>query len=136
VKQGNITAPSIAPVDKDSLKLNLPADWKNYDALTLSAYDPYKDESYRWGCKAKSYTILLEKILATGKSDVTVSENDSLLTLKSAGISVILSKKTGKLSSLANDNSALLSFRNGPVLVSGNATFTGLKHFKEGDSYI
>ncbi|MFD2162132.1 glycoside hydrolase family 2 TIM barrel-domain containing protein [Paradesertivirga mongoliensis] len=137
VKQGNATAPSIAPVAKGSISLNLPADWRNYDAVALSAYDPHKNEVYRWVWKAKSNTQLLQKALSvTGSESVTATENDSLITLKAAGITVNLSKKTGKIVSLANDASMALAFKNGPVLVSGNATFTGLKHFKDGNSHV
>jgi len=138
IKQGSATAPSIAPLGKGSIKLNLPGDWKSYDALTLSAYDQHNEEIYRWVWKAGSNTQLLEKTLipTVAGSAVTINETDSLLTMKASGISVTLSKRTGLLSALANESSAALSFKNGPVLVSGDATFTGLKHFKEGDSYI
>lgn len=138
LKQGAIKAPSIAPLGKGSLKLDLPSDWKNYDALVLKAYDQHNEEIYQWVWKARSNMQLLEKTLTptVASSAVTVSETDSLLTMKASGISVTLSKKTGLLSALANESSAALSFRNGPVLVSGNATFTGLKHFKEGESHV
>ena len=138
LKQGNVKAPSIAPVGKGSIKLNLPSDWRNYDALTLSAYDPRNNEIYRWVWKAKTNTQLIEGTLppSTATAAVTVAEQDSLLTLKASGISVTFNKYTGKISRLANDYSASLSLNNGPILVSGNATFAGLKHFKEGDSHV
>src|SRR5690606_30047870 len=55
-KDGIVSAPSIAPVAKGLLKLKLPGDWKAYDALTLSAYDPAKNELYKWVWKVKKNT--------------------------------------------------------------------------------
>ncbi|TCC90196.1 glycoside hydrolase family 2 [Pedobacter frigiditerrae] len=139
VKQGSATAPSIAPVAKGKLKIDLPQDWKNHDGLALMAYDPTGNEVYRWVWKIKSNTALFIKSLdrkpanATG---VVTTEGDTTITMKASGISVTLSKKSGKLIQLANETSAALSFNNGPVLVSGNATFTDLKAYKEGDGYV
>ncbi|MBE9599770.1 glycoside hydrolase family 2 [Pedobacter sp. MC2016-24] len=139
LKQGGVTAPAIAPVAKGNLKIDLPGDWKNYDALALSAYDPFGNELYRWVWKVKSNAQLFAKSVARQPSNtagVTTTETDSTLTMKASGISVTLSKKTGKLVQLGNESSAGLFFNNGPVLVSGNASFTGLKYSKEGDAIV
>jgi hypothetical protein len=138
VKKGTATAPNVNPTAKGTLKLELPTEWRNSDALTLKATDPYNNEIYRWVWKTKSNKQLLEKILNKEKikDQVTFTETDSIITLKANAIAVNFSKKTGKLVGLKNDKSASLSFKNGPVMVSGNATFTSLKHFKEGDNYI
>lgn len=132
-----VTAPDVPPVEKGVIKLGLPADWRTNDALALTAFDPFKNEIYRWVWKIKSNKQLLNDIVKEDNAAaVSVTEVDSLLTLKAAGISVSFDKTNGKLVKLANDNSAALSFGNGPVMVSGNATFTGIKHFKEGNAYI
>ena len=138
LKQGGVKAPSVAPLAKGTLKLDLPSDWKSYDALALMAYDRQNQEVYRWVWKAGSNTQLLEKTLTptVSTSAVTVNETDSLLTLKASGISVTLSKRTGLINRVANESSMALAFNNGPVLVSGNATFAGLKHFKEGENHV
>ena len=79
LKQGSVKAPSIAPVGKGSIKLNLPSDWKNYDALALSAYDPHNNEIYRWVWKAKTNTQLIQAGVspATGTAAVNATERDS-----------------------------------------------------------
>lgn len=137
VKKGTVTAPSIEPLQSGSVRIDLSSDWKIYDALSLSAYDPFKNEVYNWVWKVKKNAQLLEPIIISATSDaVDMSESDTTLTLKSSGISVTFSKKTGQLSQLTNDFSAKLSFKNGPVLVSGKASFSGLKHYKENGDYI
>ena len=139
MKQGGATAPSIAPVAKGKLKIDLPKDWKNYDALALSAYDPSGNEVYRWVWKVKTNAQLFARSIErkpVNSAGVTITESDSTLTMKASGISVTLSKKTGKLVHLANESSAMLSFNNGPVLVAGNAVFAGLKQYREGDAFV
>ncbi|MFT4032565.1 MAG: glycoside hydrolase family 2 TIM barrel-domain containing protein [Siphonobacter sp.] len=137
VQRGSASAPDIAPTAKGELRLTLPPDWHRNDALVLKAYDSGKHELYRWVWPVKSNEQLLEEVVSKAAvSSVSVTENDSLLALEAAGITVSISKRTGQLASLANENSAKLSFRNGPVLVSGRSVFTGLRHFKEGESHV
>lgn len=137
VDEGTLVGPNVAPVGKGVLKMRLPATWKTSDALALSAFDPDGKELYRWVWKVKANTALLEALLkAESPKVVTVAEADSVLTLKGNAISVSFSKKTGNLVGVANDNSSKISFGNGPVMVSGSASFTGLTHFKEGDAHV
>jgi hypothetical protein len=137
VKEGTVTAPNIAAVSKGILKLNLPSDWKNSDALALRAIGTDKNEIYRWVWKIKSNADLLKPILtAEAPKTVTVEETAAVITLSANAISVSFDKKTGELSGIKNQNGAALSFGKGPVMVSGTYTFTGLKHFKEGEAYV
>lgn len=145
-KQGKGIFPSVPPTASGKLKLSLPDDWKEYDALALRAFDPDGAELYRWVWKIKTNSQLLQPIFFTEKypeqinsakggsspagerDDVPTSfETDSSVTLKAAGIGVTFDKKTGMLKSLANDRSMSLSFGKGPVLVGGSAEFKGLK---------
>lgn len=136
-RKGAMASPYVAPTDKGILKMDLPANWRLNDALVLTAYDPFKNELYRWVWKAKTNTQLLEAVLKRDSGqEVVLTDADTILTLKASGISVSFSKKSGQLTALANDNSANLSFGKGPVLVSGSAAFTGLKYFKEEKAYV
>ncbi|WP_207424961.1 glycoside hydrolase family 2 TIM barrel-domain containing protein [Pedobacter sp. SYSU D00535] len=138
INKGVISAPDVAPVAKGVLKVNLPARWKSSDALAIRAYDPYKNEVYRWVWKVKSNTQLLEEVLNAERADgsAVATETDSSITLKANGISISLSKRTGKLINVKNEKNPQLSFDNGPVLASGNSTFTGIKSIKEGNDII
>jgi hypothetical protein len=138
VKQsGSIVSPNVSPLAKGNLKLNLPADWKNNDALVLYAYDNSGEEIYKWTWRVRSHADLVQSILPLKtKTEVTTTETDSLITLKANGISVTFNKKTGLIFDLANDYSAKLAFKDGPILVSGNAKFESLKSSKDGENYI
>ena len=48
IKNGAASSPPISPAASGTLKIPLPPDWKNYDALTFSAYDPAKNLVYKW----------------------------------------------------------------------------------------
>lgn len=137
LREGEVKSPDIPPLGKSSLKLILPDNWKNYDALTLTATDPFKNEIYKWVWKIKTNKQLLDSLVSTtGGDPVVLAETDSTITLKANGIGVTFSKKDGSLSGLTNDYSARLSFAKGPVLASGSASFKGLTWRKEADGYL
>lgn len=52
--------------------------------------------------------------------------------MKANGITVSIHKNTGLLAHLANAYSKALSFKDGPVLVSGQAKAVSVKHYREG----
>lgn len=134
---GDVISPNIKPTDKGVLKISLPADWKGFEGLVLIAYDTDKKEIYRWTWKIKSNTELIKNLLNTPYNQSAIAtETDTLITLKANGIAVSFSKYTGKLVRLSNDNSAKLSFNNGPVLVSGQADFTSIKHYQEDNNQV
>lgn len=138
VKSGQLTSPSIAPGgEKGNLQINLPNDWKNYDALVLSAFDPSKNLIYKWTWNVKDNAGLLNGIVSIKDTASTfINETDSLVTLRGGEVSIILNKKNGQLEGVRNVASDPLFFNNGPVLVSGNATATGVKTYKEGDAQV
>jgi hypothetical protein len=138
VKSGQLTSPSIAPGgEKGNLQVNLPNDWKAYDALVLSAFDPAKSLIYKWTWNVKDNEGLLNGIVSMKDTSATsIKENDSLITLTGGEVSISLNKKDGQLNGVRNTASDPLFFSNGPVLVGGNATTTGVKTYKEGDAQV
>jgi hypothetical protein len=137
-KEVKVENPSIPPTEKGELKLSLPADWKNYDAIVLSAFDPFQKELYSWTWKTNENTRYINTLNLISVNKATeVSETDTALTLKANGISVTLGKKDGLIKKLSNEATELkLSFRNGPMLCTGDATVVGLNHFKDNDGYV
>lgn len=133
IKSGQASSPDILPNGaKGNLQLNLPNDWKNYDALLLSAFDPKKNLLYKWSWNVASNAKLLNGIVAMNDTASTsVTETDSTITLTGGDVSVILGKTDGQLKGVRNRMSDPLSFGRGPVLVSGESKFTGIKISKE-----
>jgi hypothetical protein len=119
------------------LQLDLPRDWQNYDGLVLQVSDNHGNEVYCWVWKIKSHEDMLKPLFQiSANQPATAIETDSLITLKANGIAVSFHKNTGKIISLTNDYSAKLSFTNDPVLVSGTASFTEIKHYPENDAQV
>ncbi|MBO0359128.1 glycoside hydrolase family 2 [Hymenobacter sp. BT186] len=139
MQKSRATSPAVAPLGRGELKLKLPKNWQDYDALVLSAYDPQKNLVYKWSWKTGTNTRLLRDILPAASkqsASVAATETDSTLTLQAAGITVSFNKKTGEIQDVKGNSGDKLSFGKGPVLVSGNATFTGLKHRTEADGEV
>lgn len=134
----DITSPSVAPTEKGQLKLKLPADWKNYDAIALSSFDPFKNEIYTWTWRISDNQKYVDQIVSfKGNSPVETNGTDSTLTMSANGVSVTISIIDGQLKRVGNGfQEPRLSFRNGPVFCGGSASVAGIKHYKDRDTYV
>lgn len=135
VKQkGTAVAPSIEPVKKGTLQLQLPADYKTYDALVIVAKDNFGKEIYKWTSVIKNNTALLNGFVTAKQEQTAINENDSTYSITGGEVTVVLNKKTGNLVTTKNTaNDYVLSFNNGPVLVKGDAAVVSSKSYKEGN---
>ncbi len=128
-------APNIMPSDSGILSLKLPEEWTKTDALLLKAFHPNGDEVMEWSWQIKSNKELTNSIVTWEEGEVDVQESDKSIELSAGDITVILDKKTGRISELKNKQSQPLSFTNGPIVVGGESHFVSLNHFKTEDGY-
>ena len=135
-KRGTASSPAVAPGAKGSLNLQLPADYKNYDALILAAIGPDKKEIYKWTWKVKPAQALLTGVVFTSDSTASFTETDSTYLLRGGDNSIVLDKRTGLLVGTKNVTNDNLSFAKGPVMVQGNGILAGSKHYKEGKTEV
>ncbi|WP_165822042.1 glycoside hydrolase family 2 TIM barrel-domain containing protein [Hymenobacter edaphi] len=137
-QRGRAASPDVAPLARGQLKLELPKDWRRYDALQLAAFDAQKNLVYRWTWRTGPARQALAGLvtLAAGPQPIEATETDSTLTLKAAGITVGWNRQTGRLTGLRGNNGDKLSFGGGPLLVSGAATFQGLTRRSEPDGEV
>lgn len=138
VKQkGTAAAPDVAPVQKGSLKIDLPADYKTYDALLVVAKDPFGKEIYKWTSTIKDNASILQNFVTIKNDSTSGRETDSTFSITGGEVTVILDKKTGNLVTTKNTaNDYVLSFNNGPVLVKGTSSFVSGKMYKEGNEQV
>ncbi|RYU75330.1 glycoside hydrolase family 2 protein [Hymenobacter persicinus] len=132
--RGRISSPDVPPLGRGKLSVKLPADWQQYDALLVSAYDAQKNLVYKWSWKIRPNAALLVSIVRPAPAAapaVQVTESDSVLVLAAAGITVGFDKRTGELTGIKGNSGNALSLAHGPVLVGGQATFAGLRHYAE-----
>ncbi len=132
-----MAGPSISPGTRGEMKLDLPADWRNYEGLLLTGYDPKGQEICRWSWKIKDNLSILHTDATDGEEEkATAAENDSTITMSAAGITAVFSKKTGQLAKLENRYGRPLLFRNGPVLCSGSARLQQIRQYDDGDGPV
>jgi hypothetical protein len=136
-KKGTATAPDIAATKKGFLQLQLPGDYKNYDALVIVAKNNFGKEIYKWTSAIKSNTDRLNGFVISRNDSTSIKETDTLYSITGGEVTVVLDKKTGNLVTTKNTaNDYTLSFNNGPVLVKGNAAVVSSKAYKEGTDAV
>jgi hypothetical protein len=135
--ENKLASPDIKPGEKGEIRIALPGDWKNYDAIVLTAADPFKNEIYTWTWQIKdNQKINSSFIHLDGANKAEVSEADTIVTLRANGTSVSISKNTGKISRVMYNNKSAINFSNGPVLTTGINKPAEIKTFIETDGAV
>jgi hypothetical protein len=135
-KKGTIVSPDIKPGAKGSIKINLPADWKNYYTLFVTVKDKYGKEIL-----TKSFTILrpayLQKILEAedGPSAPALTHTDSLFNIKTNGFEMSFHKRTGLLTEVKNQK-GIIPISNGPVIQEGQNNFSAFTAKLQGKNIV
>ncbi|MFD2571289.1 glycoside hydrolase family 2 TIM barrel-domain containing protein [Spirosoma soli] len=125
---GQATAPSVEPGQKGSLKLALPATWRQYDVLYVSAKDQYGRDICTWSWPITSPDQVTKRVVEKGTGSIAVRDENDQLTMTANEVAVTLDKKTGLLLS-AQHRDRTFSLANGPVLLGGEATFASMRHY-------
>ncbi len=80
---GDVVAPNIKPTQKGTIQLNLPADYKKYDALYLRANNPNGEEIYCWSWKTDGNRKDVLRIVAKSLTNEELALQEEL---KSQGV--------------------------------------------------
>ncbi|HLP71669.1 MAG TPA: glycoside hydrolase family 2 TIM barrel-domain containing protein [Bacteroidales bacterium] len=99
---GGITAPDIAPGKGGIIKIELPSDWKNYDALYITAKDQYGRNINTWSWNITSPREVASRIIIPVQENARVAEKGDLFSVKSRNTELTFNTKTGSLVSVAN----------------------------------
>ena len=137
-KTGAIAAPDVAPGQNGVLHLQLPADWKNYDVLYITAYDNTKRQLFTWSFPIASHTAISSRmIVKTGTAKPVIKETDSLYKVSANGIQVEFNRNSGMLVHVKNPK-GVIPFNSGPVLAEGaeKAGFQKLGYRYDGDNLV
>jgi hypothetical protein len=92
IAEGVITSPDVAPGKTGSLNLHLPADWKNADALAITAHDPQGQELWTW-----VYPMLPPNKFVPVGSPVAAATAGDELQLKAGDTETCVKPATGQL---------------------------------------
>ena len=75
--------------------MDLPADWRSYDVLYITAIDQYGRNINTWSWNITQPKDFISREVETNTDKVIVTEHDSLLILSSGKTEVTFNKKTG-----------------------------------------
>ncbi len=112
MKSGKAASPDVKPAGSGTINLELPGDFKKYDALYLRAFDHSGEEIWCWSWKTGENQTWVDQLV---KKDVSEKEKQQREKLKSAGIqednilpieqqSADLSKENGVTELIENDS--------------------------------
>ena len=114
LSQQTLRGPSVAPGKQGELKLNLPEDWQQSDALYVTAYDQEDKELFTWSWSIQQPSSHLQRTLGKrGKGKLNVEEDGDSLRVSAATFTAEFDRRNGLLRSL-NDGHKKLSLSNGP----------------------
>lgn len=132
---GVISSPDIEPGSGGILKVNLPADWKNYDVLYVTSVDQYGRNINTWSWNITKPSDFVSRIIEPGNDEVSALEKDGLLILSSGKTSVTFNMKTGLITGVLCDNKAI-PFGNGFQPAGFKTGFKLMNHKAEKGSWV
>ncbi|MDR2148131.1 MAG: DUF4981 domain-containing protein [Tannerella sp.] len=115
IKTAKIEGIDLPPHTSGTLKLNLPADWKQAAALYVAAYGPSGEHLWTWDWTWKQPETFFS--FSERKTALSVEENDTRLTVHASAVLLIFNKKTGLLEKVEK-NGQTISFGNGPRFIA------------------
>lgn len=119
------------------LRLNLPTDWTNSEALYLTATDPTGRELFTWSWAIPAPGNAPENSVlspATSFTYNTVNDGDRL-TIKAGRLAYSFDKTTGYLTKVNNAKTDV-SLSNGPMLAGVKQTLKSFRHFVDSAGYV
>jgi hypothetical protein len=132
---GKIQSPNVAAGDSGILNVNLPSDWKDYDALYITATDQYGRQINTWSWNITQPEAFASRIVSVNQEKVSATGHDSLLIVSSGKTTVTFNNKTGLIAEIQHNNKTI-SFNNGPVFAGIKSSFKELKHYALANSYV
>ena len=125
----------IAAGMKGALQLKLPTDWRQRDALALTATDPSGREIHTWTWMITRPDAMAKRLVQISDDPVSVRESASHFHLKSGDLSIAIDKSTGYLAGAERDGQPI-SLSKGPRPVTGKGELTRISLRSEGNSQI
>ena len=133
VNEGSLPGPSVKPGHQGRLELDLPADWRQAHALSLTAFNPSDQDVWTWSwalqkdCASCHQYVDKENQQDTG---IQVTETAAELLVKADTLSLSFNRSTGQLARV-DRGGVHFSLTSGPRLVTGDSPLTGFKHYRK-----
>ena len=137
---GNFSSASVPPNTTGALALpSFPVSWTNYDALRVTATDPFGNNLYTWTWPLRTQAQIRDRILGTvsvSAPTISFGTNATDISVTNGARVFRFSKTTGVITSLAVSNQSV-SFTNGPRPVAGAAwPVSSVTNYSDGTNFI
>src|ERR1039458_4237158 len=136
---GSFTGSNVSPGATGSLVLpGFPANSTNYDALRLTATDPFGNNLYTWTFPLHSPSQIRDRILGAASSNapaIYAGTNASEIIVTNGPRIFRFNITNGVIDSLTVSNQ-MVSFTNGPVLVAGSWNVNSVTNYFDGTNYV
>ena len=132
-----LDGPDVPPGLTGKFDLQLPWNWKEFNIMNLTAYDPHGMEIHTWTWPlTHPGEIAKEAFEAAAPADISVKELDDRITVTRAVVEYTFDKNTGMLQSIRMPDGEI-PFNGGPVIHSTHeAVFSGIDHTQDGDNVV
>ncbi|MBD3287246.1 glycoside hydrolase family 2, partial [candidate division KSB1 bacterium] len=135
VKKSAIESPNIAAHKKGKLKLRLPQDFRNHDALFLRAVDPFGNEIITRSFPIKKAADFASKIIKPSENKAMGSAENGMISVASGKLNIQFDNNRGMLWQVSYGGTDI-SLKNGPRLTAGGARTSTVKHYQQANDYV
>lgn len=130
-----VNLPAIKPSERSYLKIDLPPNWTNADALYLEAMDPHGREIFTWSYPVRPPSVAnAERWPSMDNEKINVTESDKVLQLRNGALQITFDKSNVALTGVERHGKPIPV--KGPFGVNDALGLATLKHFREGDNYV
>lgn len=130
-------SPDIRPGERGTLRLNLPKNWQENDALRLKAINKFGKEIYTWVWPIKKQKEYFSDKIKAGKLKASGADEGDFIILKNENLEIKIDKSNGQIIDLKSAGTHI-SLGNGPLADTtlGETKILGLNHYQEGLDYV
>lgn len=125
-----VTTPDVQPGLNGILKVELPPDMADHDALFLTATDIYGIEIYTWARTITPASTYASGLIETGNEKVFKKEQNNEVIFDSGKTQVIIDKSNGTIREIIADGKHL-SLTNGPRFTNEGMVLNEVKNIEE-----
>ena len=114
--RGEVKGPDVAPGKRGQLRVSVPTDWRQRNALYLTAFDPTGQELFTWSWAIQQPSDYRKAAVDIGDGRVRAVEHDQTLNVWSGDVNVQFDLTDGRLKGVRH-RGQLFSLANGPRFV-------------------
>jgi len=118
---------SLEPLQKGSLKIDMPSDWRTFDALEIRVTDPYGRELNTWSWPLQKASAVAGKLAKASGEKASVGERDGMIEVVSGSQKFVFDKADGRLKSVESGGRAI-ALSDGPVIIGGKRTLKDVEY--------